>query len=69
MVQREKKFEAKFKARLGMDARDDKAVRILNRVVERTPEGLNYEADQRRRHYSAKVGAKDQCGYSCSGQT
>ena len=36
-----------FKARLGPDANDQKSVRLLNRVVEWTPEGVNIEGDQR----------------------
>ena len=42
-----KNFEVKFKARLGPEDSDDQAVRILNRVVEWTDEGIRYEADQR----------------------
>jgi len=42
-----KKFEVKFRARLGPEAKDDKSVRILNRVVEWSKEGIYYEADQR----------------------
>ena len=41
------KFEVKFRGRLGPAATDDKAIRILNRVVTWTAEGLEYEADQR----------------------
>ena len=40
-------FEVKFRARLGPGAEDDKAVRVLNRVLTWTPDGLTYEADQR----------------------
>ena len=40
------KFEAKFRGRLGPDNGDDKAVRILNRHVTWTNEGIRYEADQ-----------------------
>ena len=40
-------FEIKLKARLGPDEKDDKHVRILNRVVEWDQEGVKYEADQR----------------------
>ena len=43
----EERFEVKFRARLGPDAKDDRSVRILNRVVEWTPTGIRYEADQR----------------------
>jgi hypothetical protein len=38
--------DVKFRARLGDDDKDDKSVRILNRVVEWT-KGIRYEADQR----------------------
>ena len=41
------KFEVKFRARLGPEEKDDKAVRLLNRVIEWTEEGIRYEADQR----------------------
>ena len=41
------RMDAKFRARLVCDTRDDKSVRILNRIVEWTTEGLMYEADQR----------------------
>ena len=43
-----KTFEFKHKARLGPDARDDKSVRILNRIISwEDGVGINYEADQR----------------------
>ena len=41
------KFEVKFRARLGRGSDDDKSVRLLNRVIEWTSEGIMYEADQR----------------------
>ena len=37
----------KFRGRLGPGQSDDKAMRILNRVVQWTSEGIAYEADQR----------------------
>merc|ERR1712002_1339778 len=40
-------FEVKFRGRLGPAETDEKAIRILNRVVTWTKEGLEYEADQR----------------------
>ena len=40
-------YEVKFRGRIGPGATDDKAIRILNRVVEWTTEGIMYEADQR----------------------
>lgn len=41
------KFEVRSRARLGPEDNDDKAVRLLNRVIEWTPEGIRYESDQR----------------------
>jgi hypothetical protein len=41
------KYEVKFRGRLGRGPKDDKAIRILNRVVEWDEEGIKYEADQR----------------------
>lgn len=40
-------YGIEFKARLGPDDGDDKSVRLLNRIVEWTHEGINIEADQR----------------------
>ena len=40
-------FEVKFRGRLGPAEGDDKCIRILNRVVEWTSGGIEYEADQR----------------------
>ena len=42
-----KRYEVKVRGRLGPEAKDDKSIRILNRILEWTAEGLNYEADQR----------------------
>ena len=41
-------FEVKFRGRVGPGDNDDKSIRILNRVIEWTEEGILYEADQRR---------------------
>ena len=41
------RFEVKFRGRLGPGIKDDKSIRILNRVVEWTDQGIKYEADQR----------------------
>ena len=41
------KFEVKFRGRLGPGQDEDRSIRILNRVLEWTDEGLKYEADQR----------------------
>ena len=42
-----KYFELKIKGRLGLDAKDDKEMRVLNRIVRVDPSGLSYEADPR----------------------
>ena len=42
-----KRFDAKFRGRIGPDIGDDKSIRILNRIVTWTTEGIRYEADQR----------------------
>ena len=42
-----KAFEIKIRGRLGTDEKDDKEIRILNRIVRITPKGLFYEADPR----------------------
>ena len=41
------KYEVKFRGRIGLGSGDDKSIRILNRVVTWTEEGIEYEADQR----------------------
>jgi hypothetical protein len=41
------RFEVKVRGRLGPSEKDDKSIRILNRVVEWTSSGISYEADQR----------------------
>jgi hypothetical protein len=43
----QEKFEVKFRGRLGPEEKDDKAIRILNRVVTWDEHGIKYEADQR----------------------
>ena len=43
----QERFEVKFRGRLGPGAEDDKSIRILNRVVEWSKEGIHYEVDQR----------------------
>ena len=42
-----KRYEVMIRGRLGPGPKDDKSIRILNRILEWTPEGLVYEADQR----------------------
>ena len=41
------KFECKHRGRIGPKAKDAKSIRILNRVVTWTEEGIEYEGDQR----------------------
>ena len=41
------KFEAKHRGRIGPDRNDEKEMRILNRIVTWTDEGIDYEGDQR----------------------
>ena len=41
------RFEVKFRGRLGPGRDEEHSIRILNRVLEWTDEGLRYEADQR----------------------
>ena len=41
------RYEVKVRGRLGPGSKDAKSIRILNRVLEWTSEGLVYEADQR----------------------
>ena len=54
------KFEVKFRARLGPEDKYDKSVRLLNRIIEWTPEGIRYEADQRHAELILKdMGVKD----------
>ena len=42
-----KNFELKIRGRLGEGCKGDNQIRILNRIVTLTPEGLTYEADPR----------------------
>ena len=42
-----KAYEVKFRGRIGPEDKDQKSIRILNRVVEWTDAGIRYEADQR----------------------
>jgi len=42
----ESKFETKTTI-VGPEAKDEKTVRVLNRIITYTPEGIEYEADQR----------------------
>ena len=42
-----KKFGTKVRGVIGPEPNDDKCIRILNRVIEWTDQGIEYEADQR----------------------
>jgi len=42
-----KRYEVKFRGRLGPESKDDKAIHILNRLVQWTERGIEYEAGQR----------------------
>ena len=42
-----RKFDIKVRGRIGPEKGGQKNMRILNRIVEWTEEGINYEADQR----------------------
>lgn len=50
-------FEVKFRGRIGPDVRDDKSIRLLNRMFEWTDEGIIVEGDQRHAEIIAQ-----QCG-------
>ena len=54
------RYNIKLSAALGPGRNDDKSVRILNRIVTWTDEGLEYEADQR--HAELIVRELDLCG-------
>ena len=47
-------FECKLKGRLGLGPKDEKEMRVLNRIVRVSPEGLSYEADPRHCELLAK---------------
>jgi len=42
-----RRFESKVKGRIGPASGDEKSMRVLNRLVHWTSEGIEYEADQR----------------------
>jgi hypothetical protein len=56
-----KSFECKIRGRLGMDAKDDKEIRLLNRIIRITDQGLLYEADPRHAELLAKSMNLEQC--------
>jgi len=49
-----KSFECKVRGRLGAEAKDDKEIRLLNRIIRITDKGLLYEADPRHAELLAK---------------
>jgi hypothetical protein len=55
-----KRWEVKYRGRLGPDDEDDKQTRLLNRVIEWTPAGIKYEPDQRHAEIIVKMMKLDQ---------
>ena len=55
-----KKFEVKVRGRLGPGPDDVKSIRILNRIIEWSTDGLWYEADQRHAEIFVKELGMDQ---------
>ena len=49
------RFEVKFRGRIGPSERDEKSIRILNRILTWTKDGIEYEADQRHAETVAKA--------------
>ena len=43
----QKRFECKHRGRLGPEEKDKKEIRVLNRIITWTSEGIEYEGDQR----------------------
>ena len=58
-----KSFECKLRGRLGVEAHDTKEIRLLNRIVRITDQGLLYEADPRHAELLAKSMNLEQCRY------
>ena len=56
-----KNFECKIRGRLGLDEKDDKEIRLLNRIIRITDQGLLYEADPRHAELLAKSMGLEQC--------
>ena len=56
-----KPFECKIRGRLGLDKEDMKEIRVLNRILRITDEGLLYEADPRHVELLAKSMGLDGC--------
>ncbi len=49
------RFEVKFRGRIGPATTDEKSIRILNRILTWTEDGIEYEADQRHAEIVAKA--------------
>ena len=49
------KYEIKFRGRLGPNPKDDKEIRLLNRVIYWGKEGIKYEPDQRHAEIMIKL--------------
>ena len=56
-----KAFETKVRGRLGLDEKDMKEIRILNRIIRITDKGLVYEADPRHVELLAKSLGMEDC--------
>ena len=54
-------FECKYKGRLGAEDKDLKEMRVLNRILRITPDGLMYEADPRHVELLAKSMGLETC--------
>ena len=57
----EASFECKLRGRLGLDKDDLKEIRVLNRIVRITEDGLRYEADPRHAELLAKSMGLNDC--------
>ena len=55
------KFEVDLRGRLGFETQDQKEMKLLNRILRVTPEGLAYEADPRHMEVMAKTLGLQQC--------
>ena len=56
-----KSFECKMRGRLGVEAHDTKEIRLLNRIIRITDQGLLYEADPRHAELLMKAMNLEQC--------
>ena len=57
----QKAFDCKIRRRLGTDESDAQEIRVLNRIVRISPEGLLYEADPRHDELLAKSLGLEDC--------